>query len=204
MPRRSIHSVMATRTSRTETSMPWRADIAWRRNWVTETPRQRLGVLEGEEQPGLAPHLGRPARDVLALQADGAPGDPVAGVPEQDVGQRGLAGPVRAHEGVDLAREPPEGDAAEDLGAFGAHMEVVDLEEGGGGSHRSKSYYFGQLFRPGPLGGMSAQVRALTSRGRPTPGGSGTRPRSWWRRRGRGAPPSRRRTGRRGAPRSTG
>ena len=33
MPRRSIHSVMSTRTSRTETSVPLRAAMAWRRNW---------------------------------------------------------------------------------------------------------------------------------------------------------------------------
>ena len=62
-----------------------------------------LGVLEGQEHAGLAPHVGGPVGDVVALEADPAAGDLVLGAAEQGAGQRGLAGPVGAHEGVDLA-----------------------------------------------------------------------------------------------------
>ena len=54
MPRRSIHSVMRTRTSRTETSVPLRAAIAWRRNWVTETPSMASGYWKARNRPALA------------------------------------------------------------------------------------------------------------------------------------------------------
>ena len=96
---------------------------------VADAPRHRLaqeldhrdagdllGVLEGEEHPGLGPHVGRPRRDVLAPEADGARGDLVGGVPEQRAGQRRLARAVRAHQGVELALAHGQVDAAQDLG----------------------------------------------------------------------------------------
>ncbi len=55
MPRRSIHSVMSTRTSRTETSsLPLRAAMAWRRNWVTDTPSIDSGYWKARKRPALA------------------------------------------------------------------------------------------------------------------------------------------------------
>ena len=54
MPRRSIHSVMSTRTSRTDTSFPVRSAMAWRRNWVTDTPSIDSGYWKARKIPALA------------------------------------------------------------------------------------------------------------------------------------------------------
>ena len=54
MPSRSIHSVMSTRTSSTETSVSRRAAIAGRRNWVTETPSMDSGYWKARKIPALA------------------------------------------------------------------------------------------------------------------------------------------------------
>ena len=104
MPRRSIHSVMSTRTSSTETSSPLRAAMAWRRNWVTDTPSIDSGYWKARKRPALA-------RTSVAQCVTSSPssrmapdGHRVGGVSQQRAGQRGLAGAVGAHEGVDLAR----------------------------------------------------------------------------------------------------
>ena len=101
--------------------------------------RDLLGVLEGEEHAGLRPHVGRPVGDVVALVQDPTPGDLVLGVGEQRVGERRLARPVRAHEGVELTRENDEIDAVEDLvdGFDRLGPETVDLEQRFG--HAGKS-----------------------------------------------------------------
>jgi len=52
-------------------------------------------------------------------------------VPEERGGERRFAGPVGAHEGVDLAGADLEVDAFEDLGAVDRDVQVDDLEEGG-------------------------------------------------------------------------
>ena len=70
MSSRFIQSMMARRISSTDRSMPLRCDRAWRRNWRTETPGNLLGVLEGEEDARLAPHIGTPVGDVVAVVAD--------------------------------------------------------------------------------------------------------------------------------------
>ena len=55
MPSRSIHSVISTRTSSTETSsVPLRAAMAWRRNWVTDTPSIDSGYWKARKRPALA------------------------------------------------------------------------------------------------------------------------------------------------------
>jgi hypothetical protein len=53
MPSRSIHSVMSTRTSSAETSSSVRAAMAWRRNWVTETPSIDSGYWKARNRPAL-------------------------------------------------------------------------------------------------------------------------------------------------------
>jgi hypothetical protein len=53
-------------------------------------------------------------RDVLALEQDGAGRHRVGRVPHERVGQRRLAGAVRAHEGVDLAGLDGQVDAPQD------------------------------------------------------------------------------------------
>ena len=60
-------------------------------------------VLEREEDARLGTLVGREVEDVLAVVEDLARGDLVAGAARQHVGERRLAGAVRAHDGVDLA-----------------------------------------------------------------------------------------------------
>src|SRR5690606_26604458 len=98
--------------------------------------RDDLGVLEGEEESGPAPVCGRPVGDVVALEEDRPGGDLVLGAAEQGAGQGRLAGPVGAHERVDLAGVHHEIDATEDLGAVCGNMEVTDLEDRGAGHGR--------------------------------------------------------------------
>ena len=84
-------------------SIPRRADEGLAQELDHGDAADRLGVLEGEEDAGLAAHVGGPGGDVLAVEADRAGGDLVGGIAEQHVGQRRLARAVRAHDGVDLA-----------------------------------------------------------------------------------------------------
>ncbi len=84
-------------------------------------------VLEGEEQARLGAVLRIGLGDVLAAERDLAVGDLVAGVAHDRVGQRGLAGPVRAQQGVHLALGHVEVDALEDLAVLDADVQVLDL-----------------------------------------------------------------------------
>ena len=54
MPSFSIHSIISRRTSRTDRSMPRRADSAWRRNWMTDTPGISWGYWNARKMPDLA------------------------------------------------------------------------------------------------------------------------------------------------------
>ena len=98
----------------------------------------RLWVLEREEQARLGPGVGRPVSDVLALEEDRPAAHRVGGVAEQGRGQGGLARPVGAHEGVDLAGADDEVEAGQDLGIAGGHVKRAELEERGlaGGGFR--------------------------------------------------------------------
>ena len=44
----------ATRSSSTDRSKPLRADSAWRRNWITETPGISWGYWKARNMPALA------------------------------------------------------------------------------------------------------------------------------------------------------
>ena len=208
MPRRSIHSVMSTRTSRTETSsVPLRAAMAWRRNWVTDTPSIDLGVLEGEEQAGLGPHVGGPSGDVLAVEQDGARGHRVGGVAEQRAGQRRLAGAVGAHRARGPRRRPTCRSTPRRMAPSSAETWRSRISSSGRcGRHRPKSLPFWSGFPdrrpPRPVPADSAAA-ALTSPGRPIRPGGGTRCPRWWRCRGRAAPGCRGRRRRRCGGRST-
>ena len=100
-------------------------------------PGDLLRVLEAEEDAPGGPLVGGQPGDVLTPEADGAPGDPVGGVGEEGVGERGLAGAVGPHEGVDLALADRQAQPAQDLGAVDGDPEVVDLQQGGGVHGRS-------------------------------------------------------------------
>ena len=53
MPSFSIHSIIISRTSSTERSMPRRAERAWRRNWMTGTPPIDSGSWKARKIPAL-------------------------------------------------------------------------------------------------------------------------------------------------------
>ena len=69
MSSRSIHSMIDRRSSSTDRSMPLRADSAWRRKLMTETPCTCWGYWKARNMPGLAADLGVPVGDVVALEA---------------------------------------------------------------------------------------------------------------------------------------
>src|SRR3954462_4380181 len=54
MPSRFIQSIVASRNSSTLRSMPLRADNAWRRNWITDTPAISCGYWNARNIPAFA------------------------------------------------------------------------------------------------------------------------------------------------------
>jgi hypothetical protein len=85
-------------------------------------------VLEGHEQahPGALVRVG--LGHALAVEQDLALGDLEVGVAHDRVGERGLAGAVRAHQRVHLARVDGQVEPLEDLLLAGPYVEVPDLE----------------------------------------------------------------------------
>ena len=81
------------------------------------------GVLEGQEDPGGGAVLGQHRQQVLPLEEDLA-GDVVGLVAGEHVREGALAGPVRPHERVHLARLELEAEAAEDLVVADLGVEV--------------------------------------------------------------------------------
>ena len=199
MPSRSIHSVMATRTSSTERSSPLRADTAWRRNWMTETPVISSGYWKARNSPPWPAR--RAARRVMSSpsKADGPSVTVVAGVAQQRVAEGGLAGAVGTHEGVDLTGRPTcEVHAPQDSVPSRRDVEVARSRAGGVRLWSPRDRVSARIYTtpdgvipgtPGRPGGR------LTSPVRPTRRGWGPRcPRSWSPR-GRAGRWCRRRTG---------
>jgi hypothetical protein len=87
-------------------------------------------VLEGEEDAFARALLRVHGQEVLALVEDLALRDLVAGPAGQDVGERALAGAVRAHDRVDLALGHAEVHAAQDLVPPHGGVEVLHFEHG--------------------------------------------------------------------------
>ena len=90
-------------------------------------------VLHGQEQAGAGPLVDGHRQHVLAVQRDRAAGDLVLRVARDGVRQGGLAGAVRAHDGVRLARLHGQVDPGEDrlqvaLGQLDRHLQVADLQ----------------------------------------------------------------------------
>jgi len=79
--------------------------------------RDRVGVLEGEEEPLLGALVGTEPEQAGAVQEHVAGADPVGGMPHQRVCERGLARAVRAHDRVHLAAFDREVDALDDFGS---------------------------------------------------------------------------------------
>ena len=87
-----------------------------------------MRVLEGEEEAALRALVRLLLDDVLAVEEDLALRDLVGRMAHEGVRQRGLAGPVRAHDRVHLVRRHGEVDAAYDLGAvLEGDMKVSEL-----------------------------------------------------------------------------
>ena len=86
------------------------------------------GVLEGHEQAGDGALVGVGLGDVVAVEEDLALGDVEVRVAHDRVGERRLAGPVGAHEGVELARADVQVHPAQDGLLPCAHVQVADLE----------------------------------------------------------------------------
>ena len=92
----------------------------------------RDGVLEGHEEAHPGALVGVGLGDVLAAEQDLPLGDLEARVAHDRVGERGLAGAVGAHQGMDLAGLDREVDALEDLLVLGLDVEVANLKLGHG------------------------------------------------------------------------
>ena len=92
--------------------------------------RDRVRVLEGEEEALLRALVGAGLDDVLAVEQDLALGDLVGRVAHQRVGERRLAGAVRAHDRVLLVQVDGEVDTLDDLGAvLERDVQVLDLQK---------------------------------------------------------------------------
>ena len=91
--------------------------------------RNRVRILEREEEPALSALVGSHLDQVLAVEQDLALGDLVGRMPHQRVGERRLARPVRAHDRVHLVQVHCEIDALDDLGAvLERNVQILDLE----------------------------------------------------------------------------
>ena len=87
-------------------------------------------VLEGEEEAALRALVRPQLEDAFAVEEDVALGDLVARVAHERVGERGLSGPVRAHDRVHLVRVDREVDPAHDLGAvLRGDVQILYLEQ---------------------------------------------------------------------------
>ena len=86
-------------------------------------------ILERQEHALGGALVRRHRQQVLALEQDLATGDLVAGLAGQHIGQRRLAGAVRAHDGVDLAGIDPEIEAVENLPSGDFGPKTADFQE---------------------------------------------------------------------------
>ncbi len=99
-----------------------------RRYFAVVTPGIATGYWKAMNRPARARSSGSASVMSCAVEEDLALGDLEAGVAHDRVGQRRLAGPVRAHHRVDLAGADVEVHALEDLLLAGGDVQVSDLE----------------------------------------------------------------------------
>ena len=121
MPRRFIQSMVARRSSSTDRSMPLRADSAWRRNWITETPGISCGYWNARNMPALARTSVGQSVMSSPWKTDAAVGDLVLGAGRAACWPRVLLpepfGPMMACTSPAFDRERQ---AAQDLGGLAA------------------------------------------------------------------------------------
>ncbi len=91
--------------------------------------RNRVRILERQEEPALRALVGAELGHVLAVEKNLALGDDVGRVSHQGVGERRLAGSVRAHDRVLLVQVDRQVDTLDDLGAvLQRDVKILDLE----------------------------------------------------------------------------
>ena len=120
MSSRSIHSMIESRSSSIERSMPLRADRAWRRKLSTETPGISCGYWKARNMPALPRTSAAPVGDVVALEAGcGPPVTSYSGLPSRVVARVDLPeplGPIRACTSpAPMVRSTPSQDLAHRL-----------------------------------------------------------------------------------------
>jgi len=97
---------------------------------VTLTPGIACGYWKARKSPFCARSVSLHLDDVLTVEQDLALRDLVGGVAGEGRGERRLAGAVRAHDRVLLARLDREIDARDDLGAvLERGVQVLDLKK---------------------------------------------------------------------------
>ena len=147
MPSRFIQSIVASRSSSTDRSMPLRAESAWRRNWITETPAISCGYWKPRNMPALA-------RTSVGHSVTSSPWSRMrpavtsySGDPSRVLASVRLAGAVGAHDRVHLAGGDDEVEPTKDLrrgrrSVGGPHVQALHLEErrnrGLGHTHESR------------------------------------------------------------------
>ena len=137
MPSFSIHSIIMRRTSRTDMSMPRRADRAWRRNWMTGTPAIASGSWKARNMPALP----RTSVGQAVMSSPWNRIGPGGHHGRQDCPSSTLArvdlpdplGPIRAWTWPDSTVRSTPGRIGRTLHR---RLQVLDLEQGSGGACR--------------------------------------------------------------------
>ena len=133
MPSRFIQSIVARRSSSTLRSMPLRADSAWRRNWITETPGISCGYWNARNMPALARTSGGQSVMSSPWNRIRPAVTSYSGEPSKVLARVLLPGSVGAHDGVRLAGVDRQRQASEDLFAGGSASLAADSDDGRSG-----------------------------------------------------------------------
>jgi hypothetical protein len=97
---------------------------------MVATPGISIGYWNARNMPASRPLVRLHVEHVFTVEQDLAFGDFIVVLASQDVGQRGLAGAVRAHDGVNFTGVDGQVDAAQDfcLVFRDAGVQVFDLK----------------------------------------------------------------------------
>ena len=84
--------------------------------------------MEGQKQPGPRALVGLEFEDRLAIEQHVAGRDGIVGVARDRLGERGFAGAIGPHDGMDLATADGERDAFDDFLVTDGDVEIFDFE----------------------------------------------------------------------------
>ncbi len=102
---------------------------AVRRNVMVATPGISSGYWKARNKPGGGALVRRHVEDVLAVELHFAGSRRVIGLAGEHISQRRLAGAVRAHDGVHLARIHGEVETLQNFLAVDFDVQVLDFQE---------------------------------------------------------------------------